>query len=742
MPKIFTLSFLSTLLMGLLTLPATAQHKMEEAPEGPYSGVPSTITDGEKLLALWDLQFSYDASTEAAQLGLSNGIHFEDEFWVAEWSSDTLIQYDNAGNVLDVFVINGLSGCRSMTYDGTNLWIANNTNEIYEVDPVAKTVLGTITSSAGENLRFATLDPTADGGNGGFWCGNFNTDLFLIGMDGSVLETISVDDHTLGGMYGAAYDGVSPGGPYLWVFHQAGDPSDGVITQLQLPSGMPTGVGRNVEPDLGTSGALAGGIFITDSWDPDGGLTLGGVLQGEPDYLFGYELDFELGPAINIGAGGIVGPASSCDLTDAENVEVSVTNTGDAVITSYDVSLFLDDNLVATETVGTNLAPGASENYTFMATVDLSGQGSYFLDVDVTTDGDINNSDDLQSGIISSRGIGYPPVDENFNLYPDGTIVFTEVYNTGDFPFQSNTGGTPSTNTGPDGDIDGTGSYIYMETSDQEPGDQAVVVTNCLDLTSVSSMQLAFAYHAFGDGIGFLSVDVLEENGDVTNIFLIESQVQMANADPWEVVFLDMADFLGQEVEIQFTGEVGTEGDFFNSDISLDNIVLVGCPMATADAAITDASMNDPGAIDLTVTGGATAPYTFNWSNGANTEDISDIGGGVYTVTITDAKNCVTVLTFTVGGPSATNEVRGLHSILLAPNPAQDQLVISLDMDRPQAGQIWLYNNLGQAVGQLFTGLLQAGDQVVDISDYAPGVYTLRLLVDGQQATRKVIIQR
>jgi gliding motility-associated-like protein len=63
---------------------------------------------------------------------------------------------------------------------------------------------------------------------------------------------------------------------------------------------------------------------------------------------------------------------------------------------------------------------------------------------------------------------------------------------------------------------------------------------------------------------------------------------------------------------------------------------------------------NLDGTIDINVSGG-TSTYTYLWSNGATTQDVTSLPSGAYLVTVTDGNNCVDTMTTILTQPTALN---------------------------------------------------------------------------------------
>ncbi len=75
-------------------------------------------------------------------------------------------------------------------------------------------------------------------------------------------------------------------------------------------------------------------------------------------------------------------------------------------------------------------------------------------------------------------------------------------------------------------------------------------------------------------------------------------------------------------------------------------------PTANASATAVTCNGGTNGAVTLVVNSG-TPPYTFNWSNGALTQNLANLVAGTYTVTVTDVNGCTVTTNATVTQPTA-----------------------------------------------------------------------------------------
>ena len=136
-----------------------AQHESNQTsfaifnPASEYAPSANLSESAITTKALWDIQL--DADPTAIATSLAGVMWTGTEFWCAKWNSADIFTADSNGNSTGSFAINGITGTRSMTTDGTHTYIGTAGSEIYKVDPSTKT-LDTIISVSYTHLTLPT----------------------------------------------------------------------------------------------------------------------------------------------------------------------------------------------------------------------------------------------------------------------------------------------------------------------------------------------------------------------------------------------------------------------------------------------------------------------------------------------------------------------------------------------------------------------------------------------------------
>lgn len=118
------------------------------------------------------------------------------------------------------------------------------------------------------------------------------------------------------------------------------------------------------------------------------------------------------------------------------------------------------------------------------------------------------------------------------------------------------------------------------------------------------------------------------------------------------------------------------------------------------------------GSINIDVTGGS-PPYTYLWSNGATTEDVTGLAAGTHSVQVTSAGGCVAMYSETITEPDAI--LTGMQ-VDIAPTCGNFNGIASANPQGGNSPYTYLWTNAGNQTTQTATGL-PAGNFSVTITD-------------------------
>lgn len=157
-----------------------------------------------------------------------------------------------------------------------------------------------------------------------------------------------------------------------------------------------------------------------------------------------------------------------------------------------------------------------------------------------------------------------------------------------------------------------------------------------------------------------------------------------------------------------------------NSGLSVTNVIDVGEPNAiTFDTDVNCANgSNTDGGIDLTVGGGA-GDFSFEWSNGDMTQDLSNVGVGNYSVLIEDSNGCQAIINnIRIMDCNPTNCYEAISIITPNGDGINDRFVINCVMQ--EQTKLTLYDRWGRQVytqnnyDNSWSGVDQTGEALIE----------------------------
>lgn len=281
------------------------------------------------------------------------------------------------------------------------------------------------------------------------------------------------------------------------------------------------------------------------------------------------------------------GTIPNCQNLTAAPIKINLYNAGINSISGVPVYYRINGGPIISETYTGSIASLANAAYTFTTTANISTIGNYNIKAwaKYTSDPNVTNDTSSSNVIVIAGTTATLPLTENFESFGLcgttnncgaticnlGNGFINENSTTSDqHDWRVSEGSTPSGSTGPDFDYNpGTtvGNYVYLESSVPCTSLTANMLSPCVNLATLTSPVLTFAYHMYGTDMGSLYVDVFANGSWTNNVWSMSGN----KGNTWLNANINLAAWASDIVNIRWRGVTGPN---FLSDMALDAISI------------------------------------------------------------------------------------------------------------------------------------------------------------------------
>lgn len=441
----------------------------------------------------------------------------------------------------------------------------------------------------------------------------------------------------------------------------------------------------------------------------------------------------------DVGIVGINNPSDDkCVYETDEKIEVLIRNFGQKPQTLFNFRYAVNGEVAPIPIPQDGFYTGVIGNDSiqfieFETGYDFSAPGYYFIEAwtELETDSDITN-DTFRFEIITA----YPkPLQEDFEagIYPE-----TWTSSNGGFIYP------PGEHNNPTNVIGGnlySGVQNWINTT-----------PNIGIIAADDVLSFDYRYVDWFEGIDptvlsgtdRLEVQISTDCGDTfETVYTIDSLNHIVSV-AFATVEIPLGAYEGEAISIRFRASWGSinGGDYW---CDLDNINIPGCPEnfgLFANSTVIDEVNGEPnGAIDAVPLFGV-GPYEFSWNTGAQTQTITNLPSGLYSVTITDANGCTDEETFEVNSIVGTENLVEINEMKLFPNPTSGMTNLEVNLSKTSDLIVQVFNANGVQVFEKEVNNISETLLEIDLNNQATGMYFVRILTENQSHIERLMISK